>query len=88
MNNLIVNILNIGGIGCLVFTAFILFMAYTGIASEMRDKEGNFKNKRNLKTVLGATLFIFILVGLLYVGNLFLMESAVKSPGLLLLWIN
>jgi len=88
MNNLIVNILKIGGIGCLVFTAFILFMAYTGIASEMRDEEGNFKKKRNLKTILGATLFIFFLIGLLYVGNLSLMESAEESPGLLLLWIN
>lgn len=88
MNNLIVNILSIGGIGCLVFTAFILFMAYTGIASEMRDEEGHFTKKRNLKTVLGGILFIFFLIGILYVGNLCLMESAGESPGLLMLWIN
>ncbi|NJN41825.1 MAG: hypothetical protein HC811_05945 [Flammeovirgaceae bacterium] len=88
MNSLIVNILTIGGIGCLVFTAFILFMAYSGIASEMRDEEGNFKKNRNLKTVLGGTLFIFFLIGILYVGNLYLMESAEESPGLFQLWIN
>ena len=88
MNNLIVNILNIGGVGCLVFTAFILFMAYTGIASEMRDEEGNFKKKRTLKTILGATLFIFFLIGLLYVGNLCLIDSAEDSPGFFMLWIN
>lgn len=88
MNSLIVNILSIGGIGCLVFTVFLLFMAYSGIASEMRDEEGNFKKKRNLKTVLGATLFIFFLIGLLYVGNLCLMDTVEESPGLLLLWIN
>lgn len=88
MNSVIENILNIGGVGCLFFTAFVLFMAYTGIASEMRDEEGHFKKKRNFKSILGGTLFIFFLIGLLYVGNLCLMESAEESPGLLLLWIN
>ena len=64
MDKLIINIIQVGGIGCLVFTVFILFMAYSGIASEMRDEEGNFKKKRNLKTIFGAILFVSFLFGL------------------------
>ena len=36
------NILEIGALGCVVFTGFLLFMAYSGIASAMRDEEGKF----------------------------------------------
>ncbi len=88
LDNLILNVIQVGGIGCLVFTAFILFMAYSGIASEMRDEEGNFKKKRNLKSVLGAILFVFFLFGLLYAGNRCFIASVDEPPGLLLLWIN
>lgn len=88
MDDLIVNVIKIGGMGCLAFTFFVLFMAFTGIASEMRDEEGNFKKKLNMKTAFGATLFVSFLFGLMYVGNLYYIESAAESPGLLLLWTN
>lgn len=88
LKNLIINTIQVGTIGCLLFTAFILLMAKTGIASAMRDEEGNFKKQRNLKTLLGVSLFILYLFGLLFVGNLYFIEAAEKPPGFLLLWIN
>jgi len=88
MDKLIINIIKFGGMGCLIFSVFILFMAYTGIASEMRDEEGNFKKKRNLKTIFGIILFVSFLFGLLYIGNLRFIESTEGTPGLLLLCTN
>lgn len=88
MENLILNVIKIGGVGCVVFTLFILFMSYSGIASEMRDEAGNFKKTRSLKAIFGLIFFASILFGLLYVGNLSLIKSASENPAFILLWIN
>lgn len=88
MNELIIHILKIGGVGCLIFTFFLIVMSFSGIASDMRDKEGKFKKSRNLKTVFGAVFLIAFLMGLLIMGNLHLMESAASSPEFIHLWLN
>jgi hypothetical protein len=63
-------------------------MAYSGLASEMRDENGNFKKKLTLKTSIGALLFILFIMGILLLGNLYFIKSSITPPGLLLLWIN
>ena len=88
VNHLISNVLRCGGVGCLIFTAFIFFISYTGIAAEMRDEEGKFRKRKNFKTFFGATIFLTFLLGILYFGNLNLIKSTEESPGLLVLWIN
>ena len=85
---MIKNILEIGAIGCVVFTGFILFMAFSGIASAMRDEEGKFRKEKNFKSALGAIMFLCFLFGLLYIANVKYANSLSTTPGLINLWIN
>jgi len=85
---MIKNILEIGALGCVVFTGFILFMSYSGIASAMRDEEGKFRKKMNFKSVLGAIMFLCFLLGLLFIANVKYTNSMSATPGLINLWIN
>ena len=82
------NILEIGALGCVVFTGFLLFMAYSGIASAMRDEEGKFRKEINFKSVLGGIMFLFFLLGLLFIANVRYTNSLPTTPGLINLWIN
>ncbi len=85
---MITNILTIGGIGSLVFMCFILFMSVTGIASEMRDEEGNFRKNFNWKTLIGGIAFISFLFSLLYIGNAYYITSLHEKPDFFQLWLN
>lgn len=85
---MIKNILITGGVGCIIFTGFLVFMAYSGIASAMRDENGNFKKDLNFKSILGAILFICFLLGILLVANLNYIQSQISSPTFIELWSN
>lgn len=85
---MIKNILEIGATGCVVFTGFLLFMAYTGIAAAMRDEEGKFRKGVNFKTILGALLFLCFLLGVLCFANVSYANSPSYQPGFINLWIN
>ena len=85
---LIYNILKIGGLGCVAFTGFAAFMAYSGIASTMRDSEGQFRRKKSFKSILGGILFLSFLLGLLFAANLFYGHSLIAKPSFLNLWLN
>jgi hypothetical protein len=85
---LIYNILKIGGLGCVAFTGFVAFMAYSGIASTMRDSEGQFRRKKSFKSILGGILFLSFLLGLLFAANLFYGHSLIAKPSFLNLWLN
>jgi len=85
---MVINILTIGGIGSLVFTCFILFMGYSGIAAAMRDEEGKFKKELNWKSLTGGIAFICFLPGLLYLGNISYAKTAIESPGFLEYFLN
>lgn len=87
-DQLLSNILRMGFIGCAVFTVFVIFMAFSGIASEMRDEEGNFRKKRNVKSILGGLLFILFLLGLLILGNHQLFKAPEANPNFLILFVN
>jgi hypothetical protein len=82
------NILTIGGIGSLIFTCIILLMLVTGIASEMRDEEGDFRKSFNWKTLIGGIAFISFLFSLLYIGNVNYIISLHEKPNLFQLWLN
>lgn len=82
------NILKFGALGCVVFTGFLLLMVYSGIASAMRDEEGNFRKEKNFKSVLGAIFFMSFLLGLLFFANVSYADSTATTPGLIPLWIN
>lgn len=77
---MIKNILIVGGIGSLAFTLFVLLMSVTGIASEMRDKEGNFKKNLNSKALFGRITFVGFLLSLLYLGNFYFANSLSDNP--------
>ncbi|MEM6316829.1 MAG: hypothetical protein AAF960_04125 [Bacteroidota bacterium] len=86
---LLENILKVGGIGCLLFTAYLLLMAYGGVAAAMRDEDGNFKKERNWKTVLGGvTSLLFFLGGLYYWGNQYYIAASLSTPSFFSLWLN
>jgi len=85
---MIKSILEIGALGCVVFTGFILFMSYSGIASAMRDEEGKFRKEMNFKSVLGAIIFLCFLLGVLFIANVKYTNSLPSTPGLINLWIN
>jgi len=82
------NILEIGGLGCVVFTGLLLFMAYSGIASAMRDEDGKFRKEITFKTVLGGIIFLCFLLGWLFIANVKYANSLPATPGLIDLWIN
>ncbi|MBK8556831.1 MAG: hypothetical protein IPL65_14125 [Lewinellaceae bacterium] len=82
------NILEIGALGCVLFTGLIFFMAYSGIASAMRDEHGNFRKEKNFKSVLGAIVFLCFLLGLLFYANVKYTNSLSTTPSLIHLWIN
>lgn len=82
------NILEIGALGCIVFTGFLLLMSYSGIASAMRDEEGKFIKEKNFKSVLGAIMFLCFLFGLLFFANIKYTNSLSTKPELIDLWIN
>jgi vacuolar-type H+-ATPase subunit I/STV1 len=85
---MITNILEIGALACVVFTGFILFMAFSGIASAMRDEEGKFRKEKSIKSVLGIGMFLCFLLGLLLFANIRYTNSLPTTPGLIDLWIN
>jgi hypothetical protein len=85
---MITNILEIGALACVVFTGFILFMAFSGIASAMRDEEGKFRKEKSIKSVLGIGMFLCFLLGLLFFANIRYTNSLPTTPGLIDLWIN
>ena len=85
---MIKTILIIGGVGCIIFTVFLLFMAYSGIASAMRDEEGNFKKDLNFKSTLGAIMFVGFLLGILLAANIYYIQSQTSSPTFIQLWCN
>ena len=85
---MITNILKIGGIGCLVFTCFIIIMSLTGVAGAMRDETGKFRKKVNGKTLTGIMAFISFLFGLLYIGNIYYKSTMTGDPGFIQLWLN
>ncbi len=85
---MITNILEMGAIACVVFTGFILLMAYSGIASAMRDEEGKFKKEISFKSVLGIVMFLCFLLGLLFLANVRYTNSLPTTPRLIDLWIN
>lgn len=72
----------------MIFTCLVLLMSFTGIASEMRDEEGNFTRTFNWKTILGGTFMISFLLGLLFIGNLYYIRSLSEKPDFLMLWLN
>ncbi len=80
------SILTTGGIGCLAFTVFLVLMACSGIAAEMRDEEGNRKKSRSLKSILGGTLFLVFLIGILLISNIYLIQHAEVPTGIVALW--
>jgi hypothetical protein len=82
------NILKIGALGCVVFTGFLLFMSYSGIASAMRDEDGKFRKEINFKSILGAIMFLGFLIGFLFIANVKYTNSLPTTPGLINLWIN
>lgn len=85
---MIINILQVGGIACLLFTAIIATVGLTGIADAVRDENGNFRKKFNLKTVFGLLLMIFFILGMLIWGNIRWMQISDDHSRLILLWIN
>jgi len=85
---MIKTILVIGGVGCFIFTGFLLFMAYSGIAAAMRDEEGNFKKELNFKSILGAIMFVGFLLGILLAANMNYIQSQTASPTFIQLWCN
>ncbi len=85
---MIKNILEIGAAGCVGFTGFLLFMSYSGIASAMRDEEGKFRKGINVKSALGAILFLSFLLGLLCFANVNYANSLSIAPRFINLWIN
>ena len=82
------NILQIGGIGCIIFSILIVIVGYTGMAAETRDEEGHFKKKLTWKSLLGFTLFIAFFIGLLYGGNINLIHKLGNTPEFWLLCLN
>ncbi len=82
------NILQIGALGCVLFTGFLVFMSYSGIASAMRDEDGNFRKGVSLKSILGGIFFICFLLGLLFYANVKYTNSLTATPGLVNLWLN
>jgi hypothetical protein len=82
------NILEVGALGCVVFTGFLVFMAYSGIAAAMRDEEGKLKKEINPKSVIGTILVLGLILGLLFIANLKYADSLPTTPSLINLWIN
>lgn len=85
---MLTNILGMGAFGCLLFTLFLIFMSYSGIAAAMRDEEGNFRKEKSFKSILGAVLFFSFLIGLLYSANMRFADGLTDEPGLMDLWLN
>lgn len=88
MNNIVINIVQFGGIGSLIFTGYVSIMAYTGMISETRNKEGNFKKKLSWKALTGIILLISLLFGLLYLGNIRFIEMNEGDTSFIFLWMN
>jgi hypothetical protein len=78
---MILSILKMGGIGSLIFTCFILLMSKSGIASAIRDEEGNFIKKLNWRSIAGGIAFEGFLFGLLFLGNIHYTNSTPDDPG-------
>jgi hypothetical protein len=85
---MIKNVVELGLFGCIGFTGFLLVMSYSGIASAMRDEEGNFKKERNFKAMLGGILFFCFSLGLRCFANMKYANSLSNAPGFINLWIN
>ena len=85
---MIINILQVGGIACLLFTAVIVTVGLSGIADAIRDEHGNFRKEFNLKTVFGLLLMLFLILGMQIWGNLRCMQIREEPLGLMPLWIN
>ena len=77
-----------GGLGCILFTIFLLIMSYSGIASAIRDENGNFKKDLNFKSVLGGLLFSFFLLGILVLANINYSYTLPNTHGFIELLIN
>ena len=82
------NVCLMGIVGCVIFTIFLFFMSFTGIASAMRDNEGNFKKEKNFKYILGAFFFLSFIISLLYISNLVYARPMQAKPELIDLWFN
>ena len=88
ISTIIHNIIFSGAIGSLIFTAIIVFVAYTGIADAVRDKEGKFKKEWNWKSVVGLSLMLGFIIGLLYCSNQRLETLVGAQLNWLTLWGN
>ncbi len=77
-----------GIVGCVTFTIFLLFMSFTGLASAMRDNEGNFKKEKSFKSIIGAFFFLSFIISLLYISNFVYARAMQAKPELIDLWFN
>ncbi|HMB62995.1 MAG TPA: hypothetical protein VKN36_07985 [Eudoraea sp.] len=82
------NILYAGGIGCVLFTIWLILFGLGGWVRHVRDKEGKFRKKWNWQGVLGMTVFAAFLLGVLVWGNLRLQMLSMEAPGFTLLFLN
>lgn len=87
-NELINNILTVGGIACLFFTVLLLIAAGTGIFDAVRDEEGKFKRPFSWKALLGLVLFLGGISSLLFWGNIRLINHSKEAINLMSLWLN
>lgn len=82
------NILFVGGIGCVLFTGWLILFGLSGWVKHVRDKEGEFRNKWNWQGVLGMAVFAAFLLGVLVWGNLRLQTLCMEPPRFTLLFLN
>ena len=69
-NPLLASIVVAGILGSLLFSVFLILMARSGIAAEIRDEEGHFKKLKGIRAWFGMLFFIAFLLSVLIGGNL------------------
>lgn len=80
MHPMLTSILISGATGSILFTVFLVMMARSGIAAEIRDEEGQFKKISGKKAWFGLVFFVLFLLSVLTGGNLLYEELSVGAP--------
>ena len=88
MADIIKNILLYGSIGCVLFTILLIIAGATGLASAVRDEEGKFRKKLTWKSALGFSLFMLFFCGIMYFGNVSLVDKNPEYNQFSILWLN
>ena len=85
---MLINILQVGGVACLIFTVLIATVGATGIADAVRDEQGRFRKKLTFTSALGLLLMLSFILGMLLWGNYRWIQFSDEPPTLLPLGVN